>query len=201
MGCTDRSRLRAIRLMMTGRLRRCSRPVSIEGTACGGMKKSAYLWSLAAGILAMPFSVLAAETADKVVVYKERRVLQLFQGEKLLREFPIALGGNPVGHKRREGDRKTPEGRYVLDWRNDASRFYKSIHISYPGPQDLQEAAVRRVDPGGMIMIHGQPNYFGWLAFLTQMFDWTDGCIAVTNAEMDDIWDMVPNNTAIEINP
>lgn len=164
--------------------------------------KNPYVLPLAAALLlAGLFPALGAETADRVVVYKERRVLQLFQGERLLREFPIALGGNPVGHKVQEGDRRTPEGRYVLDWRNDASSFYRSMHVSYPAPGDLQAAAARGVDPGGMIMVHGQPNYLGWLAFLTQKFDWTDGCIAVTNAEMDEIWDMVPNNTAIEINP
>jgi murein L,D-transpeptidase YafK len=164
--------------------------------------RSVRLWPFALVLVLLPsVSASAAETADRVVVYKERRVLQLFQGERLLREYPVALGGNPVGHKAREGDRKTPEGIYVLDWRNSASSFYKSIHISYPRPQDIEAAATKGVDPGGMIMIHGQPNYFAWLAFLTQMFDWTDGCIAVTNAEMDEIWDMVPNNTAIEINP
>lgn len=163
--------------------------------------KIAWMMTLFAATVAFPLSALAAETADKVVVFKERRVLQLFQGEKLLREYPVVLGGNPVGPKRREGDQKTPEGSYVLDWRNPDSSFYKSIHISYPAPKDLEEAAARYVEPGGMIMIHGQPNYLGWLAFLTQMFDWTNGCIAVTNAEMDEIWDMVPNNTPIVINP
>ncbi|TCN22516.1 L,D-transpeptidase-like protein [Sinorhizobium americanum] len=160
----------------------------------------AYLWLLAAAVF-VTAPVEAAETADKVVVYKERRVLQLFAGERLLREYPVALGGNPLGDKVQEGDRRTPEGRYILDWRNDASSFYRSIHISYPAPEDVEASASKGVDPGGMIMIHGQPSYLGWLAFLTQMFDWTDGCIAVTNAEMDEIWDMVPNNTAIEINP
>lgn len=163
--------------------------------------KTARFCLLALGLMLWQPVAAAADTADRVVVHKERRVLQLFAGERLLREYPIALGGDPVGHKRREGDQKTPEGRYVLDWRNDASSFYRSIHISYPEPQDVAKAAESGVDPGGMIMIHGQPNYFGWLAFLTQMFDWTNGCIAVTNAEMDEIRDMVPDNTAIVTTP
>ena len=163
--------------------------------------KTSWFCLLALGLMLWQPVAAAADTADRVVVHKERRVLQLFAGERLLREYSIALGGDPVGHKRREGDQKTPEGRYVLDWRNDASSFYRSIHISYPEPHDVAKAAESGVDPGGMIMIHGQPNYFGWLAFLTQMFDWTDGCIAVTNAEMDEIWNMVPNDTVIEINP
>ena len=107
----------------------------------------------------------------------------------------------PSVDKRQEGDQKTPEGLYSLDWRNPGSGYYKSIHVSYPAPADVSAAAASGVDPGGMIMIHGQPNYFGWLAFLTQRFDWTNGCIAVTNAEMEEIWAMVPNNTPIEIKP
>lgn len=146
-------------------------------------------------------SAMAADVADRVVVHKERRILQLFQGDRVIREYSVALGGNPVGHKRQEGDRRTPEGLYSLDWRNPGSAYYKSIHVSYPAPEDLKAAAASGVDPGGMIMIHGQPNYFGWLAFLTQSYDWTDGCIAVTNAEMDEIWAMVANNTPIEIRP
>ncbi|WDZ78869.1 L,D-transpeptidase family protein [Ensifer adhaerens] len=142
-----------------------------------------------------------AEVVDKVVVHKERRILQLFLGDRMIREYSVALGGNPVGHKRQEGDEKTPEGLYRLDWRNPGSGYYKSIHVSYPAPEDTKAAVASGVDPGGLIMIHGQPNYFGWLAFLTQRFDWTNGCIAVTNAEMEEIWTMVPNNTPIEIKP
>ncbi len=152
-------------------------------------------------LLAGCFSALAGDVADHVVVHKEKRILQLYRGDEMLREYSVALGGNPIGHKEREGDRRTPEGLYVLDWRNDKSGYHLSMHVSYPRPEDIAAAAAKGVDPGGMIMIHGQRNYFGWLAFMTQMFDWTDGCIAVTNAEMDEIWDMVPNNTLIEINP
>lgn len=155
----------------------------------------------AVAVLAGCVSATAAEIAERVVVHKEQRILQLFRGGQVIREYSVALGGSPVGHKRQEGDQKTPEGLYLLDWRNAGSGYYKSIHVSYPGPDDIKAAAASGVDPGGMIMIHGQPNYFGWLAFLTQRFDWTDGCIAVTNTEMDEIWAMVPNNTLIEIKP
>ncbi|RAS17950.1 L,D-transpeptidase family protein [Ensifer adhaerens] len=147
------------------------------------------------------FPAAAADSADRVVVHKERRLLQLLQGGQVIREYTVALGGNPIGHKRQEGDQRTPEGLYSLDWRNPGSGYYKSIHVSYPAPADVSAAAANGVDPGGMIMIHGQPNFFGWLAFLTQRFDWTNGCIAVTNAEMEEIWAMVPNNTPIEIKP
>ncbi|OOG76638.1 hypothetical protein BLJAPNOD_03788 [Ensifer sp. M14] len=154
-----------------------------------------------AWLLAACSSALANDPADRVVVHKAKRLLQLYRDGEMLREYSIALGGNPIGHKEREGDRRTPEGLYVLDWRNDKSGYHLSMHVSYPRPEDVTAAAAKGVEPGGMIMIHGQPNYFGWLAFMTQMFDWTDGCIAVTNAEMDEIWNMVPNNTPIEINP
>ncbi|MEI3850120.1 MULTISPECIES: L,D-transpeptidase family protein [Ensifer] len=152
-------------------------------------------------VLVGSVSAAADDVADRVVVHKERRLLQLFHDGQVIREYSVALGGNPVGHKRQEGDQRTPEGLYLLDWRNPGSGYYKSIHVSYPAPEDTKSAVANGVDPGGMIMIHGQPNYFGWLAFLTQRFDWTNGCIAVTNAEMEEIWTMVPNNTPIEIKP
>jgi murein L,D-transpeptidase YafK len=136
---------------------------------------------------------------DLVRVEKSQRQLQLVGGGQILRSYAIALGGDPVGHKHREGDERTPEGRYVLDWRNPNSVAHKSIHISYPNADDLAAARARGVDPGGFIMIHGQPNDFGWMAGLLQMVDWTDGCIAVTDSDMDEIWTMVADGTPIEI--
>ena len=96
----------------------------------------------------------------------------------------IALGANPVGHKQQQGDERTPEGRYVLDWRNPNSCCMRSLHISYPNAADKAAARQLGVDPGGMIMIHGQPNGFGWWSWLMQLFDWTNGCIAVTDEDM-----------------
>ena len=142
---------------------------------------------------------LPAQKVDLVRVEKSQRQLQLIGGEKILRSYSIALGGHPVGHKHQEGDERTPEGRYVLDWRNPNSVAYRSIHISYPNVDDAAAAKARGVDPGGFIMIHGQPNGFGRLGWLLQMVDWTDGCIAVTNSDMDEIWTMVADGTPIEI--
>lgn len=147
------------------------------------------------------FAVLAAERVSQVRVLKEERLMELRDGDKIVRRYSIALGGDPVGHKRQEGDRRTPEGRYVLDWRNASSGYYRSIHISYPDAADKAAAAEAGVSPGGMVMIHGQPNGFGWMAWALQMFDWTNGCIAVDNAAMAEIWKMVPNGTPIEILP
>ncbi|MBD0260812.1 MAG: L,D-transpeptidase family protein [Cytophagales bacterium] len=141
------------------------------------------------------------EQADKVVVYKSKRQMQLLRAEKVLRTYRVALGDNPVGHKRQEGDEKTPEGDYVLDWRNPNSLYYKSIHISYPNAQDRQQARRRGVSPGGDIMIHGRNGPVVLPDGTWKWKDWTDGCIAVTNAEMDEIWKMVKNGTPIQIHP
>lgn len=113
----------------------------------------------------------------------------------------MALGGSPVRAKEQQGDHKTPEGQYTLDRRNAKSRFYKSIHVSYPNEQDKQKASQRGVSAGGDIMIHGLPNGFGWLGSTHRALDWTDGCVAVTNEEMDEIWELVPDGTPIEIRP
>lgn len=138
---------------------------------------------------------------SEVLVKKAERRLYLLEGEDVVRSYRISLGDNPEGHKLYEGDERTPEGEYVLDWRNDRSDFYKSIHISYPSPRDRELAEAWGLDPGGSIMIHGLPNEAGDLAFAFVGLDWTDGCIAVTNDAMDEIWQLVSNGTPIRILP
>lgn len=138
---------------------------------------------------------------DYVLVNKaEKKLYLLFRGEKV-KEYSIALGANPIGHKLQERDERTPEGKYVLDYKKSDSAFYKAIHISYPNEEDKAKAKEAGVDPGGLIMIHGQKNGLGWLSWVTQNFNWTNGCIAVTNKEMDEIWDLVKVKTPIEIQP
>jgi murein L,D-transpeptidase YafK len=139
----------------------------------------------------------ASAVADKVLVLKRQRKLYLIEGNKVLKRYNVSLGGHPVGPKIREGDRKTPEGKYVLDWHNPESQFYKSIHISYPNAMDLAHANKLGVPPGGDLFIHGQPNDLTGPG--KQPGDWTDGCIAVSNEEMDEIWRAVPDGTPIEI--
>lgn len=138
---------------------------------------------------------------DQVVVVKSTRTLTLLANSKTVRTYKVALGSEPVGAKEHEGDHKTPEGEYVLDRRNSKSRFYRSIHISYPNEQDRKRAAQAGVSPGGDIMVHGLPNGFGWLGATHREKDWTDGCVAVTDKEMDEIWDLVRDGTPIEIRP
>lgn len=138
----------------------------------------------------------------KVLVQKGERSLQLLSGEQIIRQYRISLGDNPQGHKLYEGDSRTPEGEYSLDWRNAGSSFYKSIHISYPNAQDREMAKNWGLDPGGSIMIHGLPNGTDEdLAFAFSGLDWTDGCIAVDNQEIDEIWQLVSDGTPIEIIP
>jgi murein L,D-transpeptidase YafK len=136
-------------------------------------------------------------TADKVIVLKSKRQLLLIEGGRVLKSYRVSLGGHPVGRKIREGDRRTPEGQYVLDFHNPDSHFYKSIHISYPGTEDLARARKLGVPPGGDLFIHGQPNDYDKPG--KQPGDWTDGCIAVSDAEMDEIWRAVADGTPIEI--
>ena len=155
------------------------------------------------GLLAMSPILQASEfpVADKIVVEKEKRKLHLIRGDEIFRSFDIALGISPVGDKHSEGDFKTPEGIYTLDKRNPDSNFFLSIHISYPDTGDQREARAKGVSPGGQIMIHGQPNEPTYSAAYYKKQDWTNGCIAVSNSDMIDIWLMTPNDIAIDIRP
>ena len=142
---------------------------------------------------------LSLPEIDFVRVHKAARTMELWQGSRLVHVISgLQLGDAPVGPKRFEGDERTPEGRYVIDWANPNSSYYLSLHISYPNASDRAYAAAQGRSAGGMIMIHGQPN-----ALLVGRVpgDWTDGCIAVSNEEMDALWDAVPDGTPIEILP
>jgi murein L,D-transpeptidase YafK len=143
----------------------------------------------------------AGTEADRVVVRKGARTLALYRGTQLLRTYSIALGRSPLGHKQQEGDGRTPEGRYVLDYRNPRSSYHKALHVSYPSAIDTAAAQGRGVSPGGFIMVHGVRNGLGFVGRLHRIFDWTDGCIAVTDREIDEIWSSVADGTPIEIEP
>nr|WP_289056881.1 L,D-transpeptidase family protein [uncultured Psychrobacter sp.] len=142
---------------------------------------------------------LANIKIDKVYVDKSERVLKLLSGDRIIKTYHIALGDSPVGHKRQEGDERTPTGSYILDYKNENSSYYRSIHVSYPNAADKAQAKKRGVSAGGDIMIHGQKNGLGHLAAITQQRDWTDGCIAVTNDEMDEIMSVYKAGMPIEI--
>lgn len=138
-------------------------------------------------------------TADKVVVLKSYRTLLLMKGDEVLKRYIVQLGADPVGSKVRQGDNKTPEGNYVLDRHSASSLYHRSIHISYPNADDVARARKLGVSPGGELYIHGLPNDFR--GHSEGLGDWTEGCIAVTNAEMDEIWRAVADGTPIEIKP
>jgi murein L,D-transpeptidase YafK len=144
---------------------------------------------------------MAAPLIDHLVVYKGQRKLVLLSHGKEVRSYRVALGGDPVGPKRQQGDHRTPEGSYVLDSRNAHSKYYKAYHISYPNLQDTARAKKIGGSPGGDIMLHGLPKGYGWVGKDQALHDWTDGCVAVSNEEMDEIWRLVPVGTPIDIKP
>ena len=158
---------------------------------------------LAVFVLLTPALIQAGEfpMADRVVIEKANRNLHLLKDGEIFRTFRIALGIRPVGHKKQEGDFKTPEGNYTLDVRNENSDFFLSIHVSYPSRSDWREANRLGVDPGGSIMIHGQPNMPIHSETYYRTQDWTNGCIALSNSDMIDIWLMTGEDTPIEIHP
>jgi murein L,D-transpeptidase YafK len=144
---------------------------------------------------------LEPHKADLVVVRKSKRTLQLMRDGRPFKTYPIALGPKPEGPKRQAGDGRTPEGVYTLDWRNPNSNFYRAIHVSYPAPHDEEPARRWGVPAGGLIMIHGLPNGVPAQRVGHPWNDWTNGCIAVTNREMDEIWSLVEDGTTIIIYP
>ena len=161
-----------------------------------------YMAILSSGMVLATSDLNIDDKADYVVVKKSERKLYLYRGAEILKTYRIALGKQPDGHKIREGDSRTPEGIYILDWRNPNSKFYRSIHVSYPSKMDYHDARERGDSPGGAIMIHGQPS--SWVEKTKLLFnqdDWTEGCIAVQNHEMDEIWNAVNDGTTIEIIP
>ncbi|HYN39476.1 MAG TPA: L,D-transpeptidase family protein [Rhodospirillales bacterium] len=139
--------------------------------------------------------------ADRVLVVKSERMLYLLRDDQVIASYRVALGRSPIGHKVFQGDGRTPEGLYELDRRNLGSQFYRSIRISYPSARDYAEARKYGEQPGGLVMIHGQSGNSGTGYYGSRRWDWTEGCIAVSNAEMDQIWAATDEGTPIEILP
>ena len=136
-----------------------------------------------------------------MLVEKSKNTLTLYKNGKVIASYHVVFGGNPVGHKEQEGDERTPEGKYLLDSKNAKSSYYKSIHISYPNAKDLANAKKKGVSAGSAIMIHGQKNGYAAFEDQTQKINWTLGCIALKNKDMDDLWSKVDVPTKIEIKP
>lgn len=139
--------------------------------------------------------------ADSLIVLKGMRELRVYINGHVDRVYCVGIGANASGHKRSRGDRRTPEGLYTIDWRNPESDYYKALHISYPNAADKAWARKRRVHPGDNILIHGRPNEAAGLYTFDWVGNWTDGCIAVDNPHMDELWSIVPNGCPIRILP
>jgi murein L,D-transpeptidase YafK len=139
--------------------------------------------------------------ADSILILKKDHLLELISGGKVIRTYHVALGQGGLAPKQKEDDARTPEGHYMIDTRNAASHYHKALHISYPNAEDRSRAAKMGVSPGGAIMIHGLPNGKSYIGAAHRLYDWTLGCIAVTDNEIDEIWTLVPVGTPVEIRP
>jgi murein L,D-transpeptidase YafK len=143
----------------------------------------------------------AGTSIDRIVIEKSARKLSVFASGKKLKTYSVALGRNPVGAKQEEGDKKTPEGVYKMDGRNPQSTFHLALHVSYPSDEDKRRATERGVPAGSDIMIHGIRNGLGWIGALHRLNDWTIGCIALTDEEIEELWRATPQGTTVEIRP
>jgi murein L,D-transpeptidase YafK len=142
-----------------------------------------------------------SEQVDRIVILKAARTMTLMSGDRAVKTYEVALGGQPVGPKERQGDHKTPEGNYIVDAKKSQSLFYRALHVSYPSAADRERARKLGVSPGGDVEIHGLGAKYGWIGARHRLTDWTDGCIAVTNEEIDEIFRLVSIGTKVEIRP
>ena len=138
---------------------------------------------------------------DKIEIIKSKRELQVYSNDKLIKTYKISLGRKPIGKKEFEGDKKTPEGHYIINDKNPNSKFHKNLGISYPNKQDVENAKKIGKNPGGQIKIHGIRNGYGWLGKLHLLIDWTAGCIALTDEEIDELYNIIKTGTPVEIKP
>ena len=160
-------------------------------------------WKIYGLLLVLALSALASPqpTVDRILVLKKEHRLLLLSGDQIVKTYSVALGSGGLAPKRRQGDDKTPEGFYRIDYRNPTSRFHLALHISYPDETDREKARKRGVSPGGDIMIHGLGSEFKSLGTKHYSYDWTAGCIAVTDSEIEEIWQLVPDRTPVDIRP
>jgi murein L,D-transpeptidase YafK len=158
-------------------------------------------WKICGLVFVSVLSAVASTQpkVDRILVLKKEHKLLLLNGEQIVKTYSVALGSGGLAPKRQQGDDKTPEGLYRIDYRNPASRFHLALHISYPAETDKEQARKRGVSPGGDIMIHGLGNEFKSMGSKHYLYDWTAGCIAVTDAEIEEIWRLVPDGTPVEI--
>jgi len=156
---------------------------------------------LSPALLGETTASVPSKKVDLIVIVKSSREMTLLSAGKSIKTYKVALGAQPVGAKERQGDHKTPEGHYLIDAKIQHSRFHRALHISYPNKADRERARKLGVNPGGAVEIHGLGDGYGWVGALHREMDWTDGCIAVTNGEIDEIWPLVAIGTPVDIRP
>ncbi len=167
------------------------------GAACAGV--CLVLCALVGRLIAQ--QPAPTQKADSILILKKDHVMDLLAGGKVIRTYKVALGQGGLAPKEREGDGRTPEGLYAIDAKYAVSHYHKALHVSYPNAEDRKRAAKLGVSPGGAIMIHGLPNGKGWVGAGHRLYDWTLGCIAVTDEEIDEVFELVPVGTPVEIRP
>jgi murein L,D-transpeptidase YafK len=176
-------------------------PRLFRDTRCFFTNSCAVALACIALLLPAVVSAQAPTNVDRILVEKSKRALTLLDGTKVVKTYKVALGRNPQGAKDRQGDHRTPEGTYSIDVKKPDSRFHKALHISYPSQADREHAQKLGLSPGGDVEIHGLGSMWGWLGAQHRRIDWTDGCIAVTNEEIDEIYPLIKVGTPVEIRP
>jgi murein L,D-transpeptidase YafK len=160
-----------------------------------------FLFVFPSPAMSTEFSTVTDGAVDRVVVEKSKRTMTLLKQDREVRTYKIALGRDPVGPKVRQGDNRTPEGVYYVDYKVRNSAYHRALHLSYPNPDDVERARALGVPPGGSIMIHGMKNDHLWMGDVQYLFNWTNGCIALTNREIEEVWDLISPWTPVEIRP
>lgn len=161
----------------------------------------ALLFVFSSPAMATDLSPVTDAVVDRIIVEKSKRTMTLLKQDREVRTYKIALGRDPVGPKVMQGDNKTPEGIYYVDYKVPNSVYHRALHLSYPNPDDLERARALGVPPGGSIMIHGMKKDHLWMGDVQYLFNWTSGCIALTNREIEEIWDLISPWTLVEIRP
>ena len=174
---------------------------TLKRTAPALLAAWVFLFVFSSPATSTELSPVTDEVVDRIVVEKSKRTMTLLKQDREVRTYKIALGRDPVGPKVMQGDNKTPEGTYYVDYKVYNSIYYRALHLSYPNPDDVERAKALGVPPGGSIMIHGMKPDKLWMGDVQYLFDWTSGCIALTNREIEEVWVLVSPWTPVEIRP
>jgi murein L,D-transpeptidase YafK len=186
---------------------RTYRPIAAHSGALALRARQARVPAVCGALLVVLFALNAARAsppimrADAILIVKHERKLYLMRDNYPLRSYRIALGLSPTGAKEHQWDFRTPEGSYIIDFRQEHSHYYKALHVSYPGPPDLKRSSALHMPAGGSIFIHGEPNRPTKPTDYYKTKDWTNGCIALSNEDLQEVWELTAGRTPVEIVP